>query len=324
MNGTFRIKGGTPLSGEVTALPNKNALMGALPAAALANQGIQFRSLPKTLDVEIYLEILEKLEAIISVESNGDTYIDSQNLRSEFIEPSIGRQLRGTFSLAGPLLSRFGKVEIPLPGGCQLGYRSVATHLDAFQKLDISIHKHESSVSLEAPKSHSEHYELWLIEASVSATLNTTLYAVGKGLSVQIKDAACEPHVVEVLNLLRRMGASIKGIGTNELSIEPSNSDLKATEFTAGPDYVDIAGTIAAAAVTGGEITIHNANQPAIVGGLCQWFNAFGIDISFCKSKMIVNAPEKIEISQDIINQIADNEHAEEESTPDNPEETTD
>ena len=226
MNGTFRIKGGTPLRGEVTPLPNKNALMGALPAAALECGGILFNSLPKTLDVDIYLEILKNLGALISTNKPGTTHIDSQNLHSKLIQPSMGKQLRGAFSLAGPLLSRFNKVEMPLPGGCQLGYRSVTTHLDAFQKLDISIHKNENSVSLEAPKYHSKHYDLWLIEASVSATLNTTLYAVGKGLSVCIKDAACEPHVVEVLNLLTRMGASINGIGTNELSIEPRKSLL--------------------------------------------------------------------------------------------------
>ena len=211
MNGTFRIKGGVPLHGEVTPIANKNALMGALPAAALPGDGILFPALPDTLDVHTYLEILTRLGAKVTRSGQGTVHVDPAGIRAHTIDPAMGRRLRGAFSLTGPLLSRLGSVEMPLPGGCDLGFRAVTTHLDGFRKLDVAVQQRDSSVLLTAPRSHADHYDIWLVEASVSATLDLALYAAGSGFSLTIRDAACEPHVVEVLRLLRRMGVEVEG-----------------------------------------------------------------------------------------------------------------
>lgn len=303
MNGTFRIFGGSPLHGEVTPIANKNALMGALPAAALESGGIRFRSLPDTLDVHSYLEILTRLGAKLTREPGGVVQVDPSGIRAGAIDPALGRRLRGAFALTGPLLARLGTVDMPLPGGCSLGYRSVSTHLDGFHKLGVTIEQREGSVRFTAPRSPAPHYDIWLIEASVSATLDLALYAVGRGLSVTLRDAACEPHVVEVLELLRRMGAEVGGIGTNRLTISGTGQPLRAAEFEAGPDYVDLAGMVVAAAVTGGDLTIRGGNRPLLINGLDNWFRAFGVELERRGADLRVAAPERLEVRADYLPQ---------------------
>ncbi len=303
MKGTFRIKGGYPLAGEVTPIPNKNALMGALPAAALAGGGITFMALPDTLDVHTYLEILARLGGGVTPAGDRAIHVDPSGIRAQAIDPAMGRRLRGAFALTGPLLARLGCVEMPLPGGCELGYRAVTAHLDGFRKLGVSVEQRDGSVLLTAPRRHEPHYDIWLVEASVSATLALALYTAGNGFSVTIRDPACEPHVVEVLRLLRRMGVGVDGEGTNRLTVHGPGRPLAAAEFEAGPDYVDIAGSITAAAVTGGELTIRGGNAPDLIDGMAHWFRAFGIELEPCGNDLLVSAPEALGIRSELLPQ---------------------
>lgn len=303
MNGTFRIVGGVPLAGEVTPIPNKNALMGALPAAALGGDGITFHALPDTLDVQTYLEILTRLGAKILPAGEGSVRIDPAGIRAQAIDPAMGRRLRGAFALTGPLLARLGTVEMPLPGGCELGYRAVAAHLDGFRKLGVTVEQRDGSVLLTAPHRHEPHYDIWLVEASVSATLALALYTAGNSFSVTIQDPACEPHVVEVLGLLRRMGVGVEGEGTNRLTIRGPGTPLTGAEFEAGLDYVDIAGIITAASVTGGELTIRGGNAPDLVGGMAHWFRAFGVELRESGADLQVTAPEPLRIRSELLPQ---------------------
>ena len=303
MNGTFRIEGGVPLAGEVTPIPNKNALMGALPAAALAGGGITFTALPDTLDVHTYLEILARLGAGVTQAGTGAIHVDPGGIRAQAIDPAVGRRLRGAFALTGPLLARLGTVEMPLPGGCDLGYRAVTAHLDGFRKLGVTVEQRAGSVLLTAPRRHEPHYDIWLVEASVSATLALALYTAGSGFSVTIRDPACEPHVVDVLRLLRRMGVGVAGEGTNRLTIRGPGRPLAAAEFEAGPDYVDLAGSIAAAAVTGGELTIRGGNAPDLIGGMAHWFHAFGIELEAVGDDLLVAAPEPLRLRAELLPQ---------------------
>jgi UDP-N-acetylglucosamine 1-carboxyvinyltransferase len=303
VNGTFRIKGGVPLHGEVTPIANKNALMGALPAAALSGDGILFPALPDTLDVHTYLEILTRLGAKVTRSGQGAVHVDPAGIRAHTIDPAMGRRLRGAFSLTGPLLARFGSVEMPLPGGCDLGYRAITTHLDGFRKLDVAVQQRDSSVLLTAPRTHAGRYDIWLAEASVSATLDLALYAAGSGFSLTIRDAACEPHVVEVLRLLRRMGVGVEGEGTNQITIHGPGRPLAGADFKAGLDYVDLAGSIVATAVTGGRLTIRGGNVPTLVNGMANWFHAFGIELERSGDDLLVAAPERLQVHAEFLPQ---------------------
>ncbi|MBN2041107.1 MAG: UDP-N-acetylglucosamine 1-carboxyvinyltransferase [Spirochaetes bacterium] len=277
MNGTYKITGGIPLKGQVTPIPNKNSILGALPVSVLSDGGIKFVDLPKTSDVSYFLEIFESCGATIEI-NNKTTTVDCSEIYSFDIPPEIGRKFRGVFSLTGPLLARFDQAVLPLPGGCQLGMRSISSHVNAFRELGIHVDFSEDSVIFKRPPDYLRKAKVWLLEASVTATLNVAAYAAAVDGEIEIVDAACEPHVCDVLNALVTMGAKIEGIGSNHLFIKGTTA-LKECTFEASPDFVDIAGYIVAAAVTKGTITISDSNIPLIVDGIIKWFKLFGMSV---------------------------------------------
>ena len=287
MNGTCRIVGGTALKGAVTPIPNKNSLMGALPLAVLRCPGVAYRNLPATTDVECFLEIYRRWGARIDCASEGSHLIDCTNTNSYRVDLDIGRKLRGAFSFVGPLLARFGVAEVPLPGGCRLGMRSIATHINTFRKVGVTVEQEDGYLRFRAPKKSRGEYTAWMQEASVTATLNVAMYAAARDADTTVIGASCEPHVGDVLEALTRMGAHITGIGTNVLHIK-GVEELGATEFVASPDYVDIAGYLVAGAITGGELRIRGANLPRIMDGIIDWFKLFSVDIDRKSKDLIV------------------------------------
>jgi UDP-N-acetylglucosamine 1-carboxyvinyltransferase len=298
MNGTFRITGGNPLKGTIKPIVNKNSLMGALPMAVLTQDGVAYRSLPATSDVERFLEIFRKWGAHIELDGEALTSINTAACSDYRVDPRIGSQFRGAFSLAGPLLARFGKAVISLPGGCKLGNRSISVHLDAFRRLGVKIDTAGNEVTFTAPKNRKHSAKIWLLEASVTATLNVALYAAGTDTELEIIDASCEPHVTDVLNSLSDMGAEITGIGTNHLFIK-GKSGLRSTVFTPSPDHVDIAGYMVAAAITGGEITIKDGNRPMIMDGIINWFDLFNVSVKRSGGDLIVNGRGKLTLKKE-------------------------
>jgi UDP-N-acetylglucosamine 1-carboxyvinyltransferase len=295
VNGTYRIAGGHPLTGTVTPIPNKNSLMGALPLALLTDEVVRYKDLPKTTDVECFLEIFEQWGAKVNV-APPLTSIATAGACCHEVPVDIGRRFRGAFSLAGPLLARFGKAAVPIPGGCKLGARSVATHINSFREMGIEIDIREDCVYFNRPTSWGGSHSVWLPEASVTATLNVAMFAAASNCEVEIIDAACEPHVVDVLDALVAMGATIEGIGTNKLLVKGSDR-LSTVEFAATPDFVDIAGYCVAAAVTRGTITIESANRPALVNGIVKWFRLFGLEIEQNDTDLVVHGDRDLVIN---------------------------
>jgi len=295
MNGTYRIKGGVPLKGEVHPIPNKNSILGALPLAVIANGPLRISRLPRTSDVELFLEIYRQWGAQIDF-NDENASINCIPISSTVVPDSIGKHFRGAFSLVGPLLARFGRAKLPLPGGCQLGMRSVSTHINAFRELGIDIKFDGEWVSFVRPSKSPRSNKVWLLEASVTATLSVAMYAALSEGDTEIIDAACEPHVSDVLNALATMGAKIEGIGTNHLHIK-GTATLSPTTFSPSPDFVDISGFIAAAAVTRGVLTIRESNIPLIMDGLLKWFRLFGVKISKDGKNLIADGTGSLEIN---------------------------
>ena len=278
MNGTVKITGGRKLKGEVTPIPNKNAVVSALPAALLSSDDVIFHQVPETSDVEKILKIMKSLGASIDDKNFKRIKVNAKKLNSYRVDKELGGQFRASLNFAGPLLARFGRAEIPLPGGCDLGMRSIEAHTQAFMKLGVSISCGKGMVAFEAPKKIRESYRVWQIEASVTATENVAIYAAGILSKVNLIDAACEPHVSDVLTLLSAMGARIGGIGSNRLEIGGVKSFTRA-EFVPGPDFVDIAGYMVAAGVTDVEIRIKGANIPDVIDGIVNWMEMFNLEI---------------------------------------------
>src|SRR3989344_1024619 len=278
MNGTIRVTGGRRLKGEVTPIPNKNSVVAVIPAAVLSSETITYKNIPRTSDVAKLLAIIEKMGGRVADNGKGEIKINCKDLDSYRVDEELGGYFRASLNFVGPLLARFGIAEVPLPGGCDLGMRSIEAHTSVFAKAGVDIERIGNYVRFRTPRTKAKHYRVWQIEASVTATENFVMYAAGIKSEVELIDAASEPHVTDLVRLLKSMGAKINGVGSNRLVIRGSRK-LKKAVFTPRPDFVDIAGFVVAAAVTNGEIRIKRANDPDIVDGMINWFSMFNIVI---------------------------------------------
>lgn len=289
----LKIKGGNALKGEVTPIANKNSVVAALPAAILSNKVITYKNIPNSTDVIKILKLLTLLGAKIDDKDFNNLKIDCKNLNSYKVDKNLGEEIRASIMFAGPLLARFGIAEIPLPGGCSLGERSIHAHINVFKSIGIKIEYFDGYIRFTAPSKIEKSYNLWPTEASVTATENLLMYAAGINATTEITDAACEPHVSDLAKLLSKMGAKITGISSNKLNIIGTKTFKKAT-FTPGPDFVDIAGFIVAASITKGKIKIKNGNIPEISKGLISHFKQFNISIVEKGDDLIVDGSNKL------------------------------
>ncbi|TRZ54049.1 UDP-N-acetylglucosamine 1-carboxyvinyltransferase [bacterium] len=295
MNGVLKITGGRKLVGTVMPIPNKNSLVAVLPAAILTDETMVYKNVPSTSDVTKILQILNLLGAEVDQSVGGELKINCSGVSSYKVDPVLGGQFRASLMFAGPLLARFGVAEIPLPGGCVLGMRSIAAHLDVFKKAGVTFEYIDGFVRFKKSKNSEKKYDVWQIEASVTGTENLVMLAAGSGATYVLIDAACEPHVCELLRMLVGMGARIEGIGSNRLIIK-GNKKLNGTTFEPGPDPIDIAGLIVAAAVTDGKIRIKGANIDEIVNGMINWFEIFNIKIERDGADLVVSRNGELKI----------------------------
>ncbi len=278
MNGTIKITGGRKLKGEVAPIANKNSMVAVIPAALLSGKTIVYKDVPRTSDIQKLFSIIQKLGGEVVDNGAGEVRINCKNLDSYHVDEALGGTFRASLNFVGPLLARFGIAEVPIPGGCDLGMRSIEAHTNVFEKAGVEVERVGGYVRFRAPRVKAKKYTVWQIEASVTATENFAMYAAGIKSEVELFDAASEPHVTDLLNLLSSMGASITGIGSNRIVIK-GKKVLGKAEFVPRPDFIDIAGYIVAAALTNGEIVIKGANIPDIVDGMINWFSMFNIVI---------------------------------------------
>ncbi|MBU1104369.1 UDP-N-acetylglucosamine 1-carboxyvinyltransferase [Candidatus Parcubacteria bacterium] len=294
--GSLKIVGGNPLRGTVVPIPNKNSIVVALPASILTDETVIYNNVPQSTDVQKILEMIVLLGGEFTWTSANSVSVCCKNLKSYKVDFALGNLIRASILFAGPLLVRFGVAEIPVPGGCVLGKRSIASHVDVFNKLGIVTEFFDGFVRFTLPKKITS-CSIWQNEASVTATENFAMLVAGlSGNTISLTDAACEPHVVDLLKLLSDMGASITGAGSNIITV--SGKKLKGATFVAGPDFVDIGGFIVASALTHGNITIRGGNVPEITGGMVNWFRKFGIKIVESGQDLVVDGNCELKIDQ--------------------------
>ena len=294
----IKVTGGNKLYGKISPIANKNSIVAALPASILVKGKTIYKNVPKSTDVDKILGILRDLGAKIDDRNYNHLVVDCTHVNKWVINSPSSKKFRGSIMFAGPLLARFGKAKIPLPGGCVLGKRSIAAHLDVFKQCGIKT-DYESDTVVFSVSKHLKKVRIWQLEASVTATENFAMFAAGNDGKFELIDAACEPHVTEILTFLNNMGAKVSGIGSNKISIE-GNKILKETTYIPGPDTIDIVGYIVATALTKGKITILNANVPDIVDGVIQYLTKFNIKIKREGNDLIVDGTKPIKI--DLVN----------------------
>lgn len=216
---TFHITGGKKLRGEIKASGNKNAALPLLALSIILDGELKLNNLPLIGDVVSMISMLEEVGVKCENRQNGSLSIDAQNIKNYELNSALSHKLRGSVLLAAPLLSKFGSVYLPFPGGDKIGRRRLDTHIHAFRELGAEINIKDAGYKITC-RGGLKGADILLDEASVTATENAVMAASLADGETIIRNAAGEPHVQEVCNALNMAGANISGIGTNQLTIE--------------------------------------------------------------------------------------------------------
>ena len=250
----FVIEGGQPLSGTLVPAGNKNAALPALAATLLTEEEVVLRNIPRIRDVEAMLDLLRALGVTAEWRDENVVAVCAAEVTQTELDPALSDRIRASFLLAGPLLARCGRADMPPPGGDVIGRRRLDPHLDAFRALGAEVNAGRS-YELVAPASGLRACDFFMDEPSVMATENALMAAALTPGSTVIHNAASEPHVQDLARLLLAMGARIEGIGSNVVVVHGSDR-LGGADYAIGPDYIEIGSFVALAACTGGELRI--------------------------------------------------------------------
>jgi len=258
---TFVIDGGTPLSGTVTPAGNKNGALPILAASLLTSEQLVIANVPRISDVDSMLALLSGLGVAVEWTGANEVTLCAKDVSPESeLDRAAAERIRASFLLAGPLLARFGKASMPPPGGDVIGRRRLDPHLDALGALGATM-THGRDIVLEAPPGGLHAAQIFMDEPSVMATENALLAAVLTPGETLIGNAASEPHVQDLARMLSKMGADIRGIGSNVMTVSGS-AELGGCTHAVGPDHIEIGSFMALAGVTGGEMRIVNTDPP--------------------------------------------------------------
>jgi len=250
----FVIEGGVPLSGTIVPAGNKNGALPILAACLLTDDEVILRNVPRIRDVEAMTLLLEQLGARVEWRGPGEISVDASSVDSTEVDRELAERIRASFLLAGPLLARFGRAQMPPPGGDVIGRRRLDPHLDAFRTLGARVDEDRGHISLEAPLGLKP-CDFLMDEPSVMATENALMAAALTRGPTVIRNAASEPHVQDLARMLVAMGAQIDGIGSNVMTVHGVGSLRGCTHWIA-PDHIEIGSFMALAGVTGGELTV--------------------------------------------------------------------
>jgi UDP-N-acetylglucosamine 1-carboxyvinyltransferase len=251
----YIIEGNHPLAGTVRPSGNKNAAFPVLAASLLTEEPIVIHNVPEIEDARTFRRLLRLLGVEIERLSPGSFRLQARTVSAGKLAPELFGQIRGSLLLTGALLARTGQASLPAPGGDLIGRRRVDTHIQAMQALGATV---TTNRFMHLTAQQLRGADIMLDEASVTGTENTILAAVlAKGTTI-IRNAACEPHVQDLCNLLNLMGARIEGVGSNILTIHGVDG-LRGGEFTIGPDFMEVGSFIGLGAITPGDVRIENA-----------------------------------------------------------------
>lgn len=297
--GKFIIEGGYRLSGSIKAQGAKNEALEVISAVLLTSGKVTISNVPEILDVRNLMLLLERMGVIIEKKAKGEYTFDASDIDSSYIETDdfIDRcaSLRGSVLVVGPLLSRFGEAWFPKPGGDKIGRRRVDTHIEGLVKLgaDCIYDSGKRAYKLTAPHGLKGCYML-LDEASVTGTANILMAAVMAEGRTVIYNAACEPYVQQLCRLLVSMGAEIRGIGSNLLTID-GVGELHGAEHRLLPDMIEVGSFIAMAAITRSELTIEDVSWNNL-GIIPDCFRKLGVKLEQRGEDIFVPAQESYEI----------------------------
>lgn len=296
--GSFEIKGGTQLKGEIIPQGAKNEALQVVCAVLLTSEKIILSNLPDIRDVNFLIDLLEELGVKIDRKGNGTVHFQADNidlnyLRSDQFKKKAG-SLRGSVMIMGPLLSRFKIAYMPKPGGDKIGARPLDTHFLGFTKLGATFTYDDKEGFYTLKADNLQGTYLLLDEPSVTGTANVLMTAIMAKGKTTIYNAACEPYLQQLCEMLNSMGAKITGIGSNLLNIEGVDS-LGGCEHRLLPDFIEIGSFIGLAAMTQSEITIKDCRVDKL-GRILDTFRRLGIKIEIKGDDIFIPSQKNYEI----------------------------
>ena len=289
------VRGGNKLEGEITPAGNKNSALPIICATLLTNEIVTIKNFPDLTDVNKLVELMISLGSKIDWNKEKKTLtVNNQNFKNSFGKEGFPLGMRGAILLLGPLVTRMKEIEVTEEiGGCSLGIREIDPHLEVLEALGAKIN-HSGNLKISVDKLVGNF--LWQDYMSVTTTENFIMAAVkAEGVSTMV-NAASEPHVQDLCNMLVSKGAKIEGIGSCKLIIT-GVKELHGTEFTISSDHHEITTLLALGAMTGGEIRVNNA-EPEHFPLIVKSFNKLGVNIRYEGDTAIVGKSQKLEVEE--------------------------
>ncbi|RMG30552.1 MAG: UDP-N-acetylglucosamine 1-carboxyvinyltransferase [Gammaproteobacteria bacterium] len=269
------IRGGVPLEGEIRISGAKNAVLPILAATLLADTPMTVGNVPHLQDVTTTMELLGQMGVSLVVDEKMNIEVDPRTIRQFRAPYELVKTMRASILVLGPLLARFGRAEVSLPGGCAIGSRPVDLHLKGLEALGAEIRVEGGYIHARAERLRGTRIVLDLV--TVTGTENLMMAAcLAEGETV-IENAAREPEVVDLANCLNRMGARIEGAGTDTLHIRGVDS-LHGTHYRVLPDRIETGTYLVAGAITRGRVKVKNT-RPDILDATLQALREAGADI---------------------------------------------
>jgi len=252
----LQITGGVRLDGEIRVSGAKNATLPVLAAALLADGPVNIGNVPHLHDVTTMIELLARMGVTVTVDERMRIEVDPSSIKECFAPYELVKTMRASILVLGPLVARYGRADVSLPGGCAIGARPVNIHVAGLQAMGADIHIEGGYIRARAERLHGAH--LVLDTVTVTGTENLMMAAALAEGETVIENAAREPEVVDVANFLIAMGARIQGAGSDKIVIQGVKS-LKGTDYEVLPDRIEAGTYLVAAAITGGRIRLKNA-----------------------------------------------------------------
>jgi len=286
----FIISGGNRLKGRVKIDGAKNSSLSIMAATLLTKEVCVLRNVPRLTDVETMSDVIRKLGVNVEWKEGNNLYIDSDNFNNYEAPYELVKMMRASILVMGPLLARLKRAKISLPGGCAIGARPVDYHLKGFEALGAQVEVEKGYI--EAKVNILKGDEIYLDFPSLGATENIMMAAcLAEGVTT-IENAAKDPEVVELGNFLNKMGAKIKGLGTDLIKIT-GVKELQGIDYTIIPDRIEAGTYMIAAAITGGDVLIEKAD-PLLLKPLIVKLEEAGVRIELERDLIKVIRPDNV------------------------------
>ncbi len=291
----YHVEGGIPIKGTVHASGNKNAALPCIAAVLLTKEDVILRNIPEIEDCHVMIQILEAMGVEAQKLEDHVWKFNSSKLKDCTIPHDLSKKIRASILFAGPLVARCGKAVMLPPGGDVIGRRRLDSHFLALTEIGARV---TTNGKFEFSANKLVGADIFLDETSVTATENAVMASVLADGKTEITNAASEPHVQDLCNMLNSMGAKISGIGSNILTIE-GVKELGGTDFSIGPDFMEIGSFIGLAAATRGSITITGVN-PKDMRPLRISFGKLGIRWDIEGDALTVSAGQEMRVNNDL------------------------